>query len=103
MLRNGSNGRPTRQAIAGKECGTLTATHILDVIVSQNYRCALTGWELKPNNASLDHIVPLCKGGEHVASNAQVLHSDVNRAKGMMDQDEFVRLCCAVADWVRGH
>jgi hypothetical protein len=36
-------------------------------------------------------------GGEHVIENTQVLHKDVNRAKGSLTSDEFIGLCREVA------
>jgi hypothetical protein len=48
---------------------------------------------LTPDTASLDHIVPVCCGGEHVVENTQVLHKDVNRAKTTMTNQEFIQLC----------
>lgn len=37
----------------------------------------------------LDHIIPLCRGGDHVESNCQLLCRDCNGLKGSMTQDEF--------------
>ncbi len=59
----------------------------------QKYRCALSGRKLVPQIAALDHIVPIRLDGEHTIDNVQVLHRDVNRAKGSMTNAEFIRLC----------
>lgn len=45
-----------------------------------------------PMSASLDHIVPLSLGGEHVRSNAQLAHLDCNVRKGAGAAGEQLRL-----------
>jgi 5-methylcytosine-specific restriction endonuclease McrA len=67
--------------------------NVLRLLECHQYRCAMTGRPLMPNTASLDHIVPVRRGGEHVIENAQVLHKDVNRAKTTMTNEEFIQLC----------
>ncbi len=74
----------------------ITKQEVIDLLESQAYRCALTGWELTPHTASLDHQIPVSRGGEHCIQNAQALHEDVNRAKGSLTNEEFVVLCRAV-------
>jgi len=69
----------------------------------QQYRCALSGRELTPATAALDHIVAISRGGEHSIENAQVLHRDVNRAKNVLGNEEFVALCRDVAAWADAH
>jgi len=66
---------------------------ILQLLLRQQYRCALTARALTPETASLDHIVPVCRGGEHRIENTQVLERSVNRAKGTLTNDEFIALC----------
>ena len=46
-----------------------------------------------PAEANIDHIIPLVKGGKHVVSNIQILHKEVNLAKGSLTQEEFIALC----------
>ena len=65
----------------------------------QHYRCALTGRWLTPQTAALDHIMPMRRGGEHVIENTQVLHKDVNRAKGSLTSEEFLAMCREVVCW----
>jgi 5-methylcytosine-specific restriction endonuclease McrA len=71
----------------------VTSAVALRILEQQQYRCALTGRELTPETAVLDHIVPLGRGGAHAASNIWVLHRDVNQAKGKMLPEEFFELC----------
>lgn len=71
----------------------LTLNGIVTLIESQQYRCALSGRLLTPEDAALDHILALSRGGRHEIANAQVLHKDINRAKGTLTNEEFITLC----------
>jgi hypothetical protein len=73
--------------------GPVSTANVLRLLEGQRYRCALTGRPLTPDSASLDHIVPVRCGGEHVVENTQVLHRGVNRAKSTMTNEEFLQLC----------
>jgi len=73
--------------------GIVNTENVMRLLEYQNYRCALTGRELSPELASLDHIVPIRLGGEHTMENVQVLHKDVNRAKNSLTNDEFIGIC----------
>lgn len=77
---------------------SVSPKQIMTLIESQQYRCALSGRELTPETASLDHALPLSRGGLHDISNVQVLEFRVNAAKGTMTVEEFVAMCCDVAD-----
>jgi 5-methylcytosine-specific restriction endonuclease McrA len=48
---------------------------------------------LTPETASLDHTLPLSRGGAHDISNLQVLDYQANTAKGSLTVEEFVELC----------
>jgi len=76
----------------------VTPSVALRILEFQNYRCALTGRELTPETAVLDHINPISRGGEHSARNIWVLHKDVNMAKGKLLLDEFYELCRLVLE-----
>jgi len=65
----------------------------------QDFRCALTGRRLQPETAALDHMLSVARGGRHCIENAQMLHKDVNRAKGTLTNEEFVTLCREVVAW----
>lgn len=73
--------------------GSVNKAGILALLADQDYRCALSGRRLTPQRAALDHIVPVSRGGEHRIGNAQVLDKLVNRAKGTLTNEEFIRLC----------
>lgn len=79
--------------------GPVNTANVLKLLEHQRYCCALTGRKLEPNTASLDHIVPVRSGGEHVIQNTQVLHKDVNKAKTTMTNVEFIQLCLEVIQY----
>lgn len=73
--------------------GRITAKQVLELVKRQRFRCAISGRELTPETASLDHIVPLARGGPHAIENVWVVDHQVNSAKGTLSLDEFVALC----------
>lgn len=80
--------------------GTVSTENVIRLLEYQQYRCALTNRELTPEKASLDHIIPVTLGGEHTIENVQVLHKDVNRAKGSFTNEKFIGICQDVVRWL---
>lgn len=78
-----------------------TAKDLMAMLQLQQFRCALTGDQLKPESARVDHIVPVSEGGSNDKQNLQWLTHQVNRAKGTMSQDEFITMCIKVAKWTQ--
>lgn len=76
---------------------SVTPDAVLRLLDRQRFRCALTGRALTPDTASLDHIIPVSRGGEHRIDNTQILERSVNRAKGTLTNAEFIALCAEVA------
>jgi hypothetical protein len=77
----------------------ITIDDAWDVYVNQKGKCALTGWGIKLSSslsqtASLDRID---SSQGYVKGNIQWLHKDVNRAKNVMSQKDFVEMCKSVA------
>jgi 5-methylcytosine-specific restriction endonuclease McrA len=87
----------------GRHGGTKHKTaqpgELVELAERQGYRCALSGLELTTSNSDLDHIVPVGSGGTHSIENLQWVHRSINRMRGTLDINEFVRLCQAVVDW----
>lgn len=75
---------------------SVTASSVLRLIEQQKHRCALTGWTLTPETATLDHKQPLSREGLHDIRNVWIVHKDVNAAKGTMLTEEFMEMCRAV-------
>lgn len=71
----------------------ITAKQVLELVQRQEFRCAISGRELTPETASIDHIVPLARGGEHAIANVWIVDHQVNTAKGTLALDEFITLC----------
>lgn len=95
----GNTGRVEQVNAPSEGHEPITAKRLHELLESQEYRCALSGRELTPQTAALDHIKPLSSGGGNAISNAQIVQYDVNRAKGDMANDEFIAMCRDVAAW----
>ena len=80
-----------------KELTKITPRELYKLIERQKFCCALTGRQLTPQTTSLDHIVPVTRGGDHCMENVWFLHEAVNRAKSTSTSEEFILLCEEVA------
>ena len=90
----------TGDAIASSE-QAITEARLLTLLEHAGFKCALSGLPLEPDNANLDHKVPISQGGEHSLDNVHWVRKEINAMKGTMDVDEFVSFCCAVAAHAR--
>jgi hypothetical protein len=89
-----------RQLLGDLEQG-VTQSFLVKLIEKQGYRCAISGAELTPEIASLDHVVPVSKGGEHAVDNVVWVHAEINRMKGQLSIEEFVSWCSKVVRYNR--
>ncbi len=76
----------------------VTPWNLLCLGWKQRMRCAISGVELTNENLSIDHIIPLSKGGKDEASNVQLVDKVVNMAKRDILLGDFIALCKAVAE-----
>ncbi len=76
----------------------ITTAKLRAMLEKQGYRCALTDRELTPKVASVDHMMPVSRGGPNTIDNICILHSDVNRAKGTQTVGEFIQMCREVVE-----
>lgn len=83
----------------GTEGQAITSAALEALIEQQQYRCALSGVPLSPDDSALDHKHPVKRGGTHCISNLQWLEPAVNKAKHTMTNDEFVAMCRRVVAW----
>lgn len=60
---------------------------------TQRGRCVMTDRILTRENAHLDHIVPLVRGGWSTISNLRWVHKDFNYAKRDLSDADFLDLC----------
>ena len=87
------------QKVAKRTGYSATRAEIRQLISDQDYRCSLSGIQLTPENAALDHILPVANGGTHLIENLQVLDERINRMKNTLSNDEFIDLCRKVTQW----
>jgi len=73
--------------------GKISAKQVMAMVERQQFRCAISGREMTPETASLDHITPLARGGKHELGNVWAVDHQVNTAKGTLSVDEFVAIC----------
>jgi 5-methylcytosine-specific restriction endonuclease McrA len=69
------------------------------LLEEQNYTCAVSGATLTPEIATVDHKIPVTRGGGNTIGNLQIVTVDINRMKGNLTTEEFVSLCARVVDW----
>ena len=76
--------------------------YLADLLIDQDFKCALTGEPLDAmevnNNCSLDRI-DNSKG--YIEGNLQWVITEVNMMKQHYSQDDFIRVCCLVANKVK--
>jgi hypothetical protein len=76
--------------------------YLADLLIEQDFCCALTSEPLCAmevnNNASLDRID---SGAGYIEGNLQWVTSQVNMMKQHYSQEEFIKVCCSVADKVK--
>lgn len=93
---------------AGRKRDKLTREDLLDLLESQNYKCALSGLDLTcnlevgkkfPYNASVDRIVP---GGPYTKDNIQLVCSSLNSWRSDTDLETFIAMCKSVTEFQEG-
>lgn len=62
------------------------------IYAKANGKCAICGKPVKYKEMTVDHRVPLTKGGTNDLENLQLAHLSCNRAKADMSSDEFLEL-----------
>lgn len=75
---------------------SVSEASLMALLKEQEYKCALSGFPLTPENCAVDHKTPLARGGEHSIDNIQLVTEEINAAKGQMTCEEFVAMCRAV-------
>ena len=72
---------------------TVSRQQLERILKAQKYRCFLTGRPLTPSDVSVDHLVPLSRGGSQDVSNLRLVTRGANHAKSNLLLQEFVELC----------
>jgi hypothetical protein len=101
-----------RAKTMGREIYGIDAKFLETLWVKQNGMCALSGmpmdknivekvgWKFQINRVSVDRIDP-SKG--YVPENIQLVRAGINISKNARTQDDFIRMCCEIADHYRKH
>jgi hypothetical protein len=80
-------------AIILEEFVNMPYRHILptrkNIFTRDAYVCQYTGKKLNRKNATIDHVVPRSRGGEHNWYNVVTCDRDVNSRKGNRTPEEF--------------
>lgn len=77
-----------------------TSKQIEDWLISQQpFVCFYSGESLSVKNLTVDHKVPLSRGGRSEFSNLCICSSSMNSAKGKMDYKEFIDLLKLIGKW----
>lgn len=63
------------------------------LLEKQQYRCALSGRELTPENTDAEHILPLEHGGQHTLENIYLIVRDAARIKRHLTEAQAIGLC----------
>lgn len=53
-------------------------------------KCGICNQPVKLNKTTIDHIIPLCRGGDHSYENCQPAHSECNMIKDDMLPEELL-------------
>jgi 5-methylcytosine-specific restriction endonuclease McrA len=72
--------RTSRLLREGVPCGNVSKR---DIYKRDKGRCRICGGRVQYHLATLDHVVPLSKGGHHIKDNVQIAHFKCNRNKGV--------------------
>ena len=79
----------------------LTIEDIATMYEVQNGKCALTGWDIGWSEVNWNHTASIDRidsSENYTVVNVQLVHKVANMAKSSLSQEEFVELCCAVAE-----
>lgn len=71
-----------------KDENLLTPADVLEI--KQEKYCFYCGCELNDSNRTIDHFIPLCKGGANVKENLVACCFGCNNKKGMKTYEEFM-------------
>jgi len=82
---------------------TFKAKDFYALLDRQKYTCPLTGRELRPENTTAAHIVPLRKGGKHEVGNIYLVVNDLLDIKKNLTDEELVTLCYDVLKTIGEH
>lgn len=77
-----------RRALVAASPATFTVEQWLEIVERYGHRCAYC--QRKPRKLTMDHVVPLAKGGTHTDDNIVPACFDCNRRKHVKSAAEFL-------------
>lgn len=66
--------------------------------IAQDGECAYCGKRVRLRNMTIDHAIPLSRGGTDGMENMRISCKMCNRLKGDMLPDEFTRFVCRILE-----
>jgi len=71
----------------------ITYLDLYHILKSQKMICTLTGDRLTKENISVDHIIPVSRGGTNAVSNIRFVTKTANSMKYTQMDDELLNIC----------
>ena len=85
MMRRWRAANPAKYAASkARERGATVIELVepIEIFRRDNWTCYLCGGKVTSADVSLDHVVPITRGGQHTADNLACTHRECNYAKG---------------------
>lgn len=90
LAKQKEEGWPNAYRRRAREMGAFVEdVNKVDVFINSLGFCGICGFEVKFEKMTIDHIVPLARGGLHCYANVQAAHAFCNRVKGSKLQEEL--------------
>jgi 5-methylcytosine-specific restriction endonuclease McrA len=87
--RASSNFRRAKEAHGGKPYGWVSPNQLAALFLASDYTCAYCGTRLPVSELTLDHRVPLARGGKNALPNLVVACRTCNSRKGQRTESDF--------------
>lgn len=82
MRRRKDSARKARRRAKAMGCARAKFVYLDNIRERDNQMCHLCNKWVSIHEASLDHVIPLSRGGEHTAENILLAHKVCNSKKG---------------------
>lgn len=81
-------------------CSRNKRTSYRELLYNLNPTCTYCGNSVRWSRSSLDHVVPISKGGEDCQSNTVLCCNRCNEAKNNRSLEEWINDLIAVKEWL---
>ena len=79
------------------ESAILKPIDLWRIAKKQKCKCALSDLKLNSETVSVDHIIPISKGGKNSIDNVRLVDGRINKMRNDMNDEEFFKLCQLVS------